>query len=97
MVAGQADVPEQAAQCLNSRETRSEAGDDSAWWIGWSIVAAALLIGLALGWWLRGRWDRRSTRSVITQSQSSYLWKLATPRFQCLPERDQGCEAFYNG
>ena len=59
------------------------------------LVVALLLLGFAVGWRLRGKFDevtlkKVNTREVQVQTPVKYTWWTQTPRFQPLSDREHG-------
>ena len=85
-----ARAAEEQALCLNPLAVPPETAEDGDHYLMiWTMVV--LMVGCVFGWWLRGRCERKPTkRDVKAQSQTTYSYYNAQPRFTPLAERDSG-------
>ena len=64
-----------------------------------SLIIVTFFVGMKVGRWsalLPWPWGvRRQTRTIQVQSQTTYTWKTAAPRFRVLGEHLQGMQEMH--
>ena len=82
--------------CLGTTALQQQAaGGGCGWQMILMLILICILLGVVLGWKLRGwfgdsKKDEKKSRSVKTQLQTRYAWDRSEPRFIPLTEMMQG-------